>query len=333
VEGRSVVEFGPGSGYNAIYTGSLKPGRYVLVDANPVGLNETRELLQKQFGNTLSYEMAPSLIEDFETDERFDISICEGTIPFQLFPEEFTRKVASFCKPGGVVIITCAAAASCIGEIARRLIASRIVAKDATLPEKLALLRPVFAPHLAMMTNMSRSVDHWILDNIIHPFIGKTFAIDAAIDALGDEFEVYGQSPQFIEDWRWYKDVWGAATEFNARAKASYFRNIANFLDYHIEVPPHSVELGERVSGLADSLYGLMQDYELRGIDGAIGSACNKLLEIANAVATISPITAESLREAAGFVSGTSDDLRSFTSFESYFGRGQQYLSFIRRAS
>mgnify|MGYP006176012067 CR=1 FL=1 len=32
VRGRSVIEFGPGSGHNALFTASLAPARYVLVD-------------------------------------------------------------------------------------------------------------------------------------------------------------------------------------------------------------------------------------------------------------------------------------------------------------
>lgn len=45
VKGISVLEFGPGSGHNAIYTESLKPSRYDLVDANPIGVAECRNRL------------------------------------------------------------------------------------------------------------------------------------------------------------------------------------------------------------------------------------------------------------------------------------------------
>ena len=47
ISGKSVIEFGPGSGYNSIYTSSLKPRRYVLVDGNPTGLETTRSLLEE----------------------------------------------------------------------------------------------------------------------------------------------------------------------------------------------------------------------------------------------------------------------------------------------
>jgi hypothetical protein len=332
VEGRSVIEFGPGSGHNAIYTASLKPDRYVLVDGNPVGLADTERLLQERFGDVLAYEMVPSLIEDFESEERFDIALCEGTIPFQIEPEQYARKVASFSKPGGITIITCVSAASTMGEISRRLIASCVVDASATLTEKLATVRPIFTPHLATMANMSRSVDDWILDNVLHPVNGDPFSITAAIDALGEEFEVYGQSPHFVEDWRWYKNVWGDAKDFNLRAKAAYLRNVVNFLDYRVELPPHSVEIGERVSMLSDSISGLQQDYQLRSIDASRERAGELLRELAETVSQISPITAGSLREVAEFVSGNNRDVHSLAAFASYFGRGQQYLSFIRRA-
>ena len=35
VQGASVIEFGPGSGHNALYTASLKPATYTLVEGNP----------------------------------------------------------------------------------------------------------------------------------------------------------------------------------------------------------------------------------------------------------------------------------------------------------
>jgi len=42
VKDRTVIEFGPGNGHNAIYTTSLNPSRYVLVDGNPTGLKKPR---------------------------------------------------------------------------------------------------------------------------------------------------------------------------------------------------------------------------------------------------------------------------------------------------
>src|SRR5260370_38346423 len=46
----SVIEFGPGSGHNALFTASCRPGRYVLVDATPPTLESTRRQFTSSYG-------------------------------------------------------------------------------------------------------------------------------------------------------------------------------------------------------------------------------------------------------------------------------------------
>ena len=43
VGGRSVVEVGPGGGYNALYTASLAPERFLLIEGNHTGIRENLE--------------------------------------------------------------------------------------------------------------------------------------------------------------------------------------------------------------------------------------------------------------------------------------------------
>ena len=47
VKGSSVIEFGPGSGHNAVFTASLSPGTYFLVDGNELGLKETKDKINQ----------------------------------------------------------------------------------------------------------------------------------------------------------------------------------------------------------------------------------------------------------------------------------------------
>ena len=58
---------------------------------------------------------------------------------------------------------------------------------------------------------MSRPLNDWILDNVLHPFVGKLMSMHDAITALDDSFDVLGASPHFITDWRWYKDMTAAS--------------------------------------------------------------------------------------------------------------------------
>src|SRR5690606_26053965 len=82
LRGRSVLEFGPGSGHNALFTASLSPARYLLVDGNPKGLADTRRLLAEH-RLAEPCEVVPSLFEDFATNERFDLVLAEGLLSFQ----------------------------------------------------------------------------------------------------------------------------------------------------------------------------------------------------------------------------------------------------------
>lgn len=40
INGKSVIEFGPGTGDNAMHTSSLSPARYVLVDGNSQSIKQ-----------------------------------------------------------------------------------------------------------------------------------------------------------------------------------------------------------------------------------------------------------------------------------------------------
>src|SRR5919204_7018496 len=62
LRGRTVVEIGPGSGFNSLYTASLDPARYVLVEPNPRGVDDIRQLfsMYRQFADPI--EIVPLAI-------------------------------------------------------------------------------------------------------------------------------------------------------------------------------------------------------------------------------------------------------------------------------
>ena len=83
VRGRRVLEVGPGSGDNAIYTASLNPASYTLMDANPRSLAEVEaKLADKQFAisRLVKVEVVESDFLEYRGADKFDLVICEGTI-------------------------------------------------------------------------------------------------------------------------------------------------------------------------------------------------------------------------------------------------------------
>jgi len=332
VRGRDVIEFGPGSGSNALYTQHLAPRRYLLVDANARGVHETQALLGSRFPEARNYEVVQTLIEEFDSTERFDLVLAEGLIPFQIDPAAFTVRIARFAAARAVLVLTCADAPSIMGEIGRRLIAYRIASPALEHDERMRRLAPIFEPHLRTLEGMSRSPEDWIEDNVLIPFVGRTFAIDEAVAALHADFDVYGSSPQFTIDLRWYKQLYGEQRRFNERVANAYLENIMNFLDYRVTLAPHDAGLGASIRDLCRRIYQTMQQLEASGGLAPVGQVVPMLRELAR-LAEPSPRTARAIVELASLLDGElPNDVNSrLQEFASYFGRGMQYLSFIRR--
>ena len=65
-KGKDIIEVGPGSGHNSIYTATLRPRTYDLVEPNPVALKD----IAKIFGNLSIKHTNPNIIpqclEDFK---------------------------------------------------------------------------------------------------------------------------------------------------------------------------------------------------------------------------------------------------------------------------
>jgi len=333
VEGKSVIEFGPGSGHNAIYTTSLEPRRYVLVDGNETGLKETQGRLSAFSGGATKHEIVESDIENFESDEKFDIVLCEGVIPFQLDPPGFVKHVGKFVKPGGLFILTCIDGVSFLGESTRRLIASSIVPFSEDPKKKLEILRPVFAPHLETLQGMSRPLDDWLYDNIFVPYSGKLFSIKDAITALYDDFDIYGTSPDFIQDWRWYKSIYGNDRLYNEHGMELYLSNVASFVDYRITLPAQTTASGETFLKLAEDAFYIMAEMENSGDYSKMEMVIDTLVEITKNIAPLSKITAESLEEVTNYLFAPQgkNPASYFEKFSPFFGRGQQYVSFIKK--
>lgn len=280
VRGSSVLEIGPGSGENALYTLSLKPADYLALEPNPVGADAARKRLH--------IDVLETRVEDFESGDTFDLVLCEGLLGLcGTDPKALLESVAKHVAPGGVLVITCIDAISDHAEVLRRAMAQRLIDRSAPLAEQLAVLRPVFAPHLATLTGITRSVDDWILDNLLNPAsIGPTFSIPEACEALDGRFQVLGCSPRFLLDWRWYKD----AAPGNQWAIDAYWQQAHNLLDYRRVEPPRS-----------------------EGKNRALMEGCLLYRERVRAYEHGEPVTLEPLFSDIG-----------------WFGRGQQYLSFVK---
>jgi SAM-dependent methyltransferase len=334
LSGRSILEFGPGSGHNSIVTAAMHPARYVLVDANPVGLERTRDLLQR-FANAgrTDISVVESYIEDFETSERFDLVLCEGVLPTQEAPTVLLSHIARFVRPGGMILITCIDAASYLAEQLRRFAAALATEKEASTEEKIAVLVPLLGPHLDTIEGMGRSHEDWILDNVIQPFAGRALmGIEEAIDTLDPEFSVHGTSPSFLVDRRWYKRITGPASDFNAVANQLYLSELHNFIDARTAHSVREPELNQSLLAACSEAYEAIVGHSEARDSAATARVLRALEGLRREMAELDPLTVRSFDDFLGVAAQLQAGERDIDwgNFASWFGQGQQYLSLVR---
>lgn len=327
LDGKSVLEFGPGTGHNALFTDSLRPRRFVLVDGDEQILQASRERLKNEGVRGVEREFVCAFFDDYSTDERFDIVIAEACIPNQVKPSETLNKMLQFLKPGGVMIFTTVSAASWLSEITRRLVKLRCTNAKGIVD--LNLLISKLEPHFKTLKGMARQPREWILDNLVQPLDGgRLFSIPNALEGLASEYLVSGLSPMFLRDWRWYKENPDDGTIIHDEIIDQYYANVINFLDRRSIHKSHSRELGERLEAISAMIWD-----DMRGIDDIedqrLGCVMENLHEIASLVSTVAPATSDSIEEAIKwFQTGLHED--ELFHFPDWWGRGQQHVGLVK---
>lgn len=325
----SILEFGPGSGHNAVHTLSLDPKRYVLVDANQASLKSSRQLVAQHRRKT-DCQVVDCEIESFTTRERFDLVLCEGVVPTQINPAQFTRKVANMAKPGGVVVITCMDPVSVLPEILRRYLAQQIAPAELPFAERVKILTRYFLPHMQTLKNMSRKPEDWVIDVAIHPWSGRLFSMATAMKALQGRAVPLGSSPKFLTDWRWYKDIHGASTYDLKQPLDDYHSRVHNFLDFRSEASSKKPSSNLPLIKLAGDIYDRVYAVERKGKPYPRTKISQDVQQVARMVQSDLPEAAQALREYATHVKNLQVTKPSpFRHFQKLWGRGQQYISFV----
>jgi len=330
----SVLEFGPGSGHNCIYTASLWPRRYELVEGNPVGLAHTRDQLWRYLNGETVYSFVHSMIENHKTDSPSDLVLAEGLLPFQIDPVSVFKRIASCVCRGGIMVATTASAATCLPETLRRIFATLETEGIDSLEAKVDRLKGELGSHLATLPGANRPIEDWLLDNVLQPFYGRRlFTFEEALTEAGDAMEFLGSSPVFVTDFRWYKDRPNGIS-VNDNAARIYRESLARFVDVrylHSRVVI-SDDMYAEIESLCGSLYAIANELQVSTAKREeLLSDCEAIMKrLAEILGSLKMTeTAESIAE---FVQYLRSGIAGFRKFKQWWGMGQQYLSFTRIA-
>ncbi len=334
LHGKRVLEAGPGSGFNSIYTAVLEPSRYLLVEGNPAGIDHINTLFADFPHLRERIEIRYSLLEDFRSKEKFDFVFCEGVLSGINNPHELLDILYANLAPGGVLVVTCVDHISNFPETIRRLFAQMIIEPEQALPEQVARLLPIFAPHLKTLTGMSRRHDDWIIDNLIHPgSVIDNISFPEVIGHLQDRLHFFASSPHFVTDWRWYKDITGKNKDFNQPAINQYWSQAHNLLDYRDVVPPIAERTNRKLYEICTAVRARLRRFEQTRNMQEVKKISGDMHAIIEIVQDFSKKTAASLQEAANILGNMPLNVSALAQSENFgrlFGRGQQYLSMTK---
>jgi 2-polyprenyl-3-methyl-5-hydroxy-6-metoxy-1,4-benzoquinol methylase len=336
----NVIEFGPGGGYNAVATSHFGPSNYVFVDATTASISELKRKKAAGLFKARNTTIAESDIFDYRDTARYNLVICEGVIPGQNDPRRMIKHVGSFCDAGGVFITTTSSASSLLSEICRRVLRPSIIAQNRTFQEQTKIGANLFRSHLMNLATSTRPAEDWVQDVILHDWHKGEyfFSMIDAMTALEGEFEFYSSSPRFLSDDRWYKQVNPGSLSSNDLLKQQYPLINALFLDFRIPLRTIlQIKDTERLSSV-ETLSKTACAIHNKIVDE---NSYNRLEEF---VATLIDLTKTLPEEfeptkisLLDFIKGirnfSADDSKSdFGDFGKWWGRGQQYVSFIKTA-
>lgn len=340
IKGRQIIEFGPGTGDNAVATHYFQPARYVFVDANPASLQVIHEKIKNNLLDAARCEIIQHDFIHYHDTTHYDIVFAEGCIPGQINPHDISQHLASFCVPGGLFITTASAPISMLSEYCRRLLKPAILQKTTDFNEQIAIATHFFEKDLLSLNTSIRNIRDWVLDTILHPWLNSAlFSIPEAIVALQNDFQFYGSSPAFLTDWRWYKSIHSDSETLNALALQAYTETSLALLDYRYPVQDCFHTQTEKHLSCVETINALCQ--QASTLQAAILKNNNydtlpEFLTILNDLATLLPesmsLTRASIQDfIRGMPAIAAGNLHySFTAFSNWWGRGQQYVSFIR---
>ena len=225
-----VLEIGPGSGHNSLYTANCNPLFYDIVEPNKSAIKEIRKNFKK---NKIKIPNINNItLEKFKNEIKYDIIICEGWIGSLENEIKLIKKIYSLLNKNGFMLITYQPATGMLANVLRKIISYKVLKADQNIKKKTSVLLDFFNDELLTLKNMSRNKKDWVQDVIINPAIIGSFLTPETIINQINDYSIFETYPKFTDDWSWYKDH----TYSNKDQKKFFFKffyeNYLNFLDF-----------------------------------------------------------------------------------------------------
>lgn len=260
--GKKILEFCPGTGYNAYYLiKKFKIKKIKLVDNNIASIKFLKENLSKLKNVNITMKD----LNKFKSNEKYDFVIMENAIDNFSNEKRVLKKVTTFAKKDGFIILTIGDKYGILS-MKLRFIFSLILLEQKKIKDfnkKISFLTSVFNSHLKYLSKNTRKTKKWVLDNIINAdFIRKKNYLDYPnlINMLKENILIQNTSPQFNKNFIWYKNF--KMDKNNLSYLKNYFSERKNFLDFETSFE-HDFNIEQNLNSLYNYIYRLNPEKKL----------------------------------------------------------------------
>lgn len=332
LRGLDVLEFGPGGGFNAIATSTYKPSSYYFVEGSVLGVEQLKYFEKQGKIQADEIKIFESNFLDFKIDKKFDLVIAEACIPGQKDPDEYLSHISTFVKENGILVTTTTSKSSSLSEILRALYGFLIQEQFRNRDLYIDFLELKFSSHLSKLGTNTRSIKDWVLDNIINTYHkdGSIYGIGEVIKTL-DNFEFQSSVPTFLLDLQWYKNYKFEENKNNNFLESELCRLETYLLDWRVaekELLGLSNDIcasvNECIKVVFDEVFHILNQVKS---EISVNNLLISLHKLKSQLPSQFNATIASLNDFIGFLDDKDNLSYNFSEFESWWGRGQQYVS------
>lgn len=338
--GKRVLEIAAGSGQNSLYIAAQNPSRYVIVEPNPVALKQIEAAYASFNLQCTCPDIEPVTLENYKADETFDIVICEGWLGSSAHERALIRTIADRVASGGMMVLTALSICGWLSNLIRYALTQKLLAnREEDYDIQVKIILDAFSPHLQTISGMTRRHEDWVKDNMVNPtYLDQGLTLEMILEEVAPcGFTVFGASPDFITEWRWFKQIYNDNTRTNENTLACYEQCSHNFLDYRRTFNDREVELNRQLNALSNKLLYALSESKTKKpkeLKQAYFTRITHLIkQISDNIKDLAGDLNAAIEEAIQMLQAhdlTPPALAAMQNYKYWFGRETLYFSFLR---
>lgn len=335
-----VLEIAAGSGQNSLYVAAQRPSKYVIVEPNPIALKQIEKTYRGLTFPHTRPEIIPTTLEEYSSKELFDGVICEGWLGSSSHERSLVGDIADRVAPGGILVLTALSITGWLANLIRYSLIQKLLSdKQQGYAFQANLTLEALSPHLRTVSGMTRRHEDWVKDNMVNTtYLEQGLTIEMILQETSPKgFHVLGASPDFITEWRWFKQLVGNHVRTNENALKCYERHVHNFLDYRRTFKERSPALNRRLNEWSVDLLAVLSQSKGKSFSELDPVYFRRIAEVLRPIGKnlkdlakdLSCAIEEALRILLVSKIAPSD-IAAMKNFKPWFGRETLYFSLVR---